>query len=70
MNVPEKLAREIARNVDLRARYAALDGMPRVNVKPVLATLDKAIEFGKLAAGEGDAVTQLCALRMLEAFKD
>lgn len=68
MNVAEKLAREIARVTELRGQYASLDGMPSVNVKPVMTMIDVALEAAKRAAGVDDAVEQIRALKDLEGF--
>lgn len=69
MNVPEKLAREIARVTELRGQYASLDGMPGVNVKPLMFLIDQSLEVAKKAAGENDALTQIAALKTLEGFE-
>lgn len=69
MNVAEKLAREIARVTELRGQYASMDGVPGVNVKPVMALIDTALEAAKRAAGVDDAVEQIRALQDLEGFK-
>lgn len=68
MNVPEKLAREIARVTELRGQYAELDGMPGVNVKFALHDMDTTLEQAKKAAGLNDAVEQIRALKHLESF--
>lgn len=68
MNLPEKLAREIGRVTALREQYAALDGMPQVNVKPAIFMIDNALENAKRAAGMEDAIAQRQAISDLEAF--
>jgi len=68
VNLPEKLAREIGRVTELRRQYAALDGMPQVNVKPAMALMDAALEIAKLAAVSADIEAQLLAIRILGGF--
>ncbi len=68
MNLPEKLAREIARVTELRGQYAELVGMPGGNVRPVMFLIDHALEQAKLAAGSPDIEGQMAAVFDLEGF--
>jgi len=68
MNVAEQLAREISRVTAVRERYAEIDGMPQVNVKPVLLMIDQTLERAKLAAGIDDVLIQIEAVKELEGF--
>lgn len=70
MNLPESLAGEIARVSALRSQYAALDGMPNVNVKPALAMMDAALQAAKKAVGTGDIAEQISALQGLSGFTE
>ena len=70
MNVAERLAREIARVTKIREHYAALDGMPGINVKPALFLMDQELEAAKLAAGQDDAIAQMAALEYLAGYDE
>ena len=67
-NLAERLAEEIARCSQILARTAALDGMPQVNVKPMLFMLDRSIAAATRAAGCDDALLQMAALQDLEGY--
>jgi hypothetical protein len=51
--------REQERVRAVRAHYAALDGMPQVNVKPALLMIDDLLRRADAAAMAGDVLTML-----------
>lgn len=68
INAVEKLAQEIERCAELREQYRSLDGMPGVNVAPVVAMLNETLIEATRAAGSNDAITVIQALQKLEGF--
>lgn len=71
VNLPEKLASEIARVAVMRERVRQLDGSdPLLNVRPLLLLMEVALRRAIVAAGMNCAVTQLAALRELETFQE
>lgn len=69
MNLAESLANEIARVSELRGTYAAMDGMPRINVKPVLYLIDASLLIAKSAVGSGNIVEMAKSIMDLKGFE-
>lgn len=83
MNLPEKLAREIARVAVIRERYArAEDDLVKamkqsdtkfqaaINMQPALALMAHALEHAYGAIGGDNALDQITALENLQGFKE
>ena len=70
MNLPEKLAREIARVSELREQYSLFRGQPNINVEPAIFMMDDALEKAKQAAGSPDIEGQIREIKNLEGFTD
>lgn len=70
MNIAEKLSRETARVAALKVRYEDMRGQERVEVRPQIVMLDAALEHAHEAAGSGDALTVIGALKALERWQE
>lgn len=70
MNAQDKLLNEIERVVKIRTQYEAMDGMPRVNVRPAIAMMTASIEAAKTAAASDDAIKVIEALQDLGGYSE
>lgn len=69
-NLPETLALEIRRVTEIREQYRALDGMPGVNVGPVLALTERALTSACVAAGSDNIGDMIAAVKDLRGFTE
>ncbi len=83
MNLPERLAREIARVAVIRERYSRTEVelaratkasgsryAVRVNMQPAIALMGYELDHAFAAIGEGNVSHQLKALEALQEFKE
>lgn len=70
VNLMEALTRNIARVAVIGERYRSLDGMPGVDVQPVVRSIDRELETAHRAAASGDALTIIRSLRDLEGWNE
>ena len=69
-NIVEALSRQVARVAVIRERYACLDGMPHVNIQPLMFMIDEALEAAHRAAASGDIPEIARSLQNLEGYED
>ena len=70
MNLAEQLSRETARVARLKLRYDDLRGRERVEARPAIAMLEQALEHAHEAAGSGDVMMMMGALKGLQGWED
>lgn len=70
MNLAEQLSRHTARVAALKARYEDLRWHERVAVAPRIAMLEQALEHAHEAAGTGDVMTMMAALKGLAEWEE
>lgn len=70
MNVMEQLSRETARVAALKVRYDDLRGQERVEVRPTVWMINQTLEQAHEAAGSGDPIKVIAALKGLEGWQE
>lgn len=68
MSLADALPAEIKRVTAIKEEYAAMRGMPQINVEPAIFMMTRSIDAAVKASAEGDVVGMTRALADLQGY--